>query len=38
MTDLPTTPELVEAAREFLEREILPTFDDTGSSFEPSWR
>jgi hypothetical protein len=28
MTDRPTAPELVEAAREFLESEILPTLDD----------
>lgn len=28
MTDRPTAPQLVEAAREFLEREILPTLDD----------
>jgi len=28
VTDRPTAPELVEAVREFLEREILPTLDD----------
>lgn len=28
MTDRPTARELVEATREFLEREILPTLDD----------
>ena len=28
MADRPTAPELVEAAREFLESEILPTLDD----------
>lgn len=28
MTDRPTAAELVEATREFLEREILPTLDD----------
>ena len=28
MTDRPTAPELVEAVREFLEHEILPTLDD----------
>ena len=28
MTDRPTAPELVEAAREFLENEILPALDD----------
>ena len=28
MPDRPTAPELVEAAREFLESEILPTLDD----------
>lgn len=26
--DRPTAPELVEAVREYLEREILPTLDD----------
>ena len=28
MGDRPTAPELVEAAREFLESEVLPTLDD----------
>jgi hypothetical protein len=28
LTDRPTFAELVEATREFLEREILPTLDD----------
>jgi hypothetical protein len=28
LTDRPTSAELVEATREFLEREILPTLDD----------
>jgi hypothetical protein len=28
VTDRPTAAELVEATREFLEREILPTLDD----------
>jgi Domain of unknown function (DUF6285) len=28
LTDRPTPAELVEATREFLEREILPTLDD----------
>ena len=33
MTDRPTAPELVEAAREFLEWEILPTLDDNRLKF-----
>jgi hypothetical protein len=28
MSDRPTAAELVEATREFLEREVLPTLDD----------